>query len=67
MAFTQEQVDALKVAIASGVRRVSYGDRDVTYSNLDEMLKALRIMESEVAAAGGTPFLRHSYARFSRG
>ena len=67
MAYTQEQLDALKAAYATGVRRVSYNGRDVTYASSDEMLKAIREIEGELATAAGVPVVRRSYATFSKG
>lgn len=48
MAFTQSDVDALKAAIAKGVRRVQYQDKLVVYHSLAEMLQVLRRMEEEL-------------------
>jgi len=54
MAWTQAEINALKTAIAKGEKQVTFADRSVTYRNLDEMLKALAIMEAEVAVGTGT-------------
>jgi hypothetical protein len=65
VAWTQTDVDKLKAAIASGVKSVVYADRTVSYHSLDEMLKALAVMEAEVAgaaASGGST----TYASFAR-
>lgn len=52
MAWTQDDVDALKSAIATGARDVQYSDNSrVTYRSLDEMRSILGDMESEVAGA----------------
>ncbi len=67
MPYTQAQIDALRVAIASGVQRVNYNGRDVTYASLDKMLQVLRVMEDELATANGMPVVRRSYARFTKG
>jgi len=48
MTWTQGDVDALKKAIASGVRTVSYGGEMTVYRSMPEMLDVLRIMETEV-------------------
>lgn len=66
MAFTSEDVAALKAAIAKGARRVRQGDEEVEYSSLDEMLRALRIMQAEVDG-GSASNLHVSYPRTSRG
>lgn len=39
MAFTQEQLDALETAIATGTTSVKYEDKVVTYRSLTEMLQ----------------------------
>lgn len=67
MAYSQEQIDALRAAIATGVRRVNYNGRDVQYATTDEMLKVLAIMEGEVAQDAGIPLTKRSFARFSKG
>jgi hypothetical protein len=61
MAFTQTDIDTLKAAIASGILRVRYSDREVTYQSTADMLQALSLMEQEVNAAAGTP----SYGLFN--
>lgn len=51
MAWTQSDIDALKVAIASGILRVRHGEKDVTYQSLADMQRALRMMQAEVTTA----------------
>jgi hypothetical protein len=53
MAFTQTEIDALKAAIAQGALRVRFGDREVMYRSLAEMLQTLSMMQAEVAGATG--------------
>lgn len=48
MAWTQTEIDTLRAAIATGVLRVDYADRSVTYKSTDEQLKALALMERSV-------------------
>jgi hypothetical protein len=48
MAYTTEQYEALKAAIAGGELSVRYADRAVTYRSVDEMLQILRMMESDI-------------------
>lgn len=53
MAFTQADVDAMQVAIGSGVRKVTFADgRSTEYQNLADMLAALKVMRDDVAKAG---------------
>lgn len=57
MAWTQTEIDALKAAIGKGVRRVTYSDKTVEYHSMGEMIRALKMMEAEVASetAKATP------------
>jgi len=54
MAWTQADIDALKVSIAKGEKHVAFADRSTTYRDLDEILKPLQLMEAEMASAAGT-------------
>lgn len=49
MGWTIQHRDALKEAIALGVRVVAYGDRRQEYRSLDEMKEILAMMEEELA------------------
>lgn len=53
MAWLQADVDALKAAIALGVRRVEYENQSVTYQTRAEMMQTLAAMKAEVSAAAG--------------
>lgn len=55
MPFTQTDLAALDAAIASGERRVSYGDRTVEYQSLKEMMAARRLIQSELNPEGPQP------------
>lgn len=48
MAYTQEQLDTLKDAIAQGAREVCYGDKRVAYQSLNDMLRIQKNMEDEL-------------------
>lgn len=54
MAYTHEQYQALKAAIAGGELQVRYADRAVTYRSVAEMLQILRLMESELGLNADT-------------
>lgn len=54
MAYTQEQYQALKAAIAGGELQVRYADRSVTYRTVAEMLQILRLMENELGLSADT-------------
>jgi len=48
MAYTQQDYDALKAAIASGALRVEYGDKRIEYRTLKDMQTTLSIMAKEL-------------------
>ena len=47
MAYTQADLDAIRTAIATGERTVTFSDRMVSYRSMDELLLA----EARIAAA----------------
>lgn len=65
MAYTLEQYTTLKDAIAMGVTVVKYGDKDVQYRSLTEMLKILSIMEAELFSSNTVN--RRKYVEQDRG
>lgn len=66
MAYSQDQVDALRAALARGVTRVRMNGEEVQYGSLAEMRRQLREMEAERAgAAVSGPAV--SYVKTSRG
>jgi hypothetical protein len=48
-ALTQADVDKLKLAIARGVRSVTYASGTVVYQSTADMLRALAFAEQELA------------------
>ncbi len=46
--YTIEQLQALRDAVAKGVKRVSYEDKDVTFASIDEMLRVITLMERDL-------------------
>ncbi|VVO20035.1 hypothetical protein PS712_04158 [Pseudomonas fluorescens] len=66
MAFTQEQYEALKAAVAEGALSVRYADKSVTYRSLDEMLRLLKLMATELGLNANNDGGRR-YASFSKG
>jgi hypothetical protein len=48
MAYTQADIDALKAAMATGTRRVTYGDKTVEYRDQADMERQLQAMQAEV-------------------
>lgn len=47
-AFTLEKLKALEAAIAEGVKRVKYSDKEVEYRSIDEMLRVRDLMKKEL-------------------
>jgi hypothetical protein len=66
MAYTLEQYEALKAALAGGELQVRYADRAVTYRSAAEMMRILRQMESELGLNSHHNGGRR-YASFSKG
>lgn len=57
--FTQEMLDALNFAIASGTHSVSYNGKTLQYRSLDEMLKARDIIMRQLELIDSTQSSRH--------
>lgn len=57
--YTVQQLQALRDALASGARRVRFGDREIEYRSIDELKDAIAGAEVEIAKANGTPPVRH--------
>lgn len=53
MTYTITQLDALKRALATGERRVSFGDKTVEYRSVEELQSAIRTVETELARSTG--------------
>lgn len=66
MAFTIEQHTALAAAIAEGALSVRYADKSVTYRSLDEMMRILKLMATELGLNACNDSGRR-YASFSKG
>jgi len=63
MAYTEAQAETLRTAIARGVKRVRYADREVEYADLDAMRAALADMEAALASANSQPRQFLGYSR----
>jgi len=53
--YTQAQYDALIKALATGARRVQYGDQDITYRSLAEMERLKIRMERDLGITTSKP------------
>ncbi|MBC6714783.1 hypothetical protein H9Q09_01105 [Aurantimonas sp. DM33-3] len=52
IAELQKQLDSLKEARRSGVKRVIFNERDVTYKSDDDMARAQKDLEREIRKMG---------------
>ncbi len=66
MAWTQTDLDALDRAIASGHRRVKYGEDEVEYRTLADMWRTRQIIVDALVVVTGTPPAHTTYASFSK-
>lgn len=58
MPYIEQQLQALRDALASGVRRVRFADREVEFRDVAELKQAIATAEAEVAKSAGTPVVR---------
>jgi len=62
MAWTSTQLAALKDALASGKLSIRFGDRSIQYRSVDELRKAIAIVEKEVNGASATKIVKGYFA-----
>lgn len=67
MAYTLEQYEKLKAAIAGGELSVRYADRSVQYRSVDEMVRILKLMEADLYPNSACAPGNRRYASFSKG
>lgn len=67
MSWSQKELDALRRAYASGTLRVTYEGRTVQYDDADGLLKRIKTIEGDMAAASGRRRPRVGIVRFGRG
>jgi hypothetical protein len=56
--YTDQQLQALRDALANGVRRVRFGDREIEYRTVDELRQAIAAAEADLAKNSGTAAVR---------
>lgn len=66
MAYTMEQYSALQAAIAEGALTVRYADKSVQYRSLDEMVRILKLMATDLGLNANNDGGRR-HASFSKG
>lgn len=58
MSYTEQQLQALRDALANGVRRVRFGDREIEYRSVEKLKAAIAAAEAELAKTNDTPTVR---------
>ena len=66
MAFTQTELDALKEAYAAGALRITHEGKMVEYGSEADLLRRIRTIERELAAAAGKTRSTRTRLSFSR-
>ncbi len=67
MPYTEQQLQALRDALANGARRVRFGDREIEYRTVDELQAAINAAESDIARQGGKPITRQILTSTKKG
>ena len=67
MPYTQDQLDALRKALATGERRVTFGDKTVEYRSVEELQAAIREVEAALAKENATPLVRQIRVTTTKG
>lgn len=63
MAYTLQQLNQLKAAIADGALTVKYGDKQTTYRSLDEMIRIKDMMEGELGVNARSGIIYPSFGK----
>jgi hypothetical protein len=58
MPFTDAQIQTLRDALASGVRRVKFGDRELEFRSAEELKIAIAAAEADIAKNSGNRTVR---------
>lgn len=65
--YTDQQLQALRDALATGVRRVRFGDREIEYRTVDELKQAIAAAEADVAKGSGAAPVRQIRVQTQKG
>ena len=67
MPYTEQQLQALRDALANGARRVRFADREIEYRSVDELKAAIAAAEAELAKDTNTPVTRQIRVETKKG
>ena len=67
MPYTETQLETLRRALATGERRVTFGDKTVEYRSVEELQAAIRQVEAALARQNATPRTRQIRVTTSKG
>jgi len=67
MAFTQDDADRLRAAIAKGVSHARINGEELTFRSLADMKETLRMIEAELTGIGTAAGFSVGYVHTSRG
>jgi len=56
--YTEQQLQALRDALANGVRRVRFENREIEYRTVEELKAAIAAAEAELAKTSGKATIR---------
>lgn len=56
--YSEQQLQALRDALANGVRRVRFENREIEYRSVEELKAAIAAAEAELAKAEGKATIR---------
>jgi len=65
--YTEQQLQTLRDALATGVRRVRFGDREIEYRTVDELKQAIAVAEADVANSSGAGRVRQIRVQTEKG
>lgn len=65
--YTEQQLQALRDALANGARRVRFGDREIEYRSIEELKAAIAAAEADLAKNSGEPVIRQIRVETQKG
>lgn len=67
MAYTADEIAALKRILITGAERVKHGDKETGFRSPQEIRQIIADAEAEIATANGSGPVRRSVVRFTSG